>query len=87
VTALGTVTTTGALIVTAGGLVAAAAALARTRQVGQALAVLLDFLTAAALLHLAGPASWQKIGAAALTILIRQLATRALATARAARRR
>jgi hypothetical protein len=87
VTVLGTATTAGALLVTAAGLVAAAGALARTRHVGLALAVLLDFLTAAALLHLAGPGSWQKIGAAALTIVIRQLATRALAAARAARRR
>ena len=86
-TVLGTVTTAGALIVTAAGLVAAAAALARTRHVGLAMAVLLDFLTAAALLHLAGPASWQKIGAAALIIVIRQLASHALAAARAARRR
>ena len=83
----GTVATAGALLVTVAGLLAAAAALARTRQVGLALAVLLAFLTAAALLHLAGPASWQKIGAAALTIVIRQLADRALAAARAARRR
>ena len=86
-TALGTIATVGALIVTAAGLVAAAVALARTRRAPVALALLLDFLTAAALLHLAGPASWQRIGAAALTIVIRQLVSRALAAARAERHR
>jgi uncharacterized membrane protein len=88
VTAYGTVTTAAALIVTAAGLLAAAAALARTRQVGLAIAVLLDFLTAAALLRLAvSPPSWPAIGTAALVIVIRQLASRALAAARAVRHR
>ena len=52
-----------------------------------ALALLLDFFTAAALLRLAAPPSWPAIGAAARTIVIRQPASRALAAARGARRR
>jgi hypothetical protein len=76
-----------ALIVTAGGLIVAAVTLARTRQARLALALLLDFFTAAALLHLAAPPSWPALGAAALTIAIRQLASRALGAARDARHR
>jgi hypothetical protein len=75
-----------ALIVTAGGLIVAAVALVRTRSASLALALLLDFLTAAALLHLAAPPSWPAIGAAALTVAIRQLASHALTAARSARR-
>jgi hypothetical protein len=76
-----------ALIVTAAGLVAAAVALAGTRQVPLSLAVLLDFFTAASLLRLAGPPTWSALGAAALTIIIRQLASRSLRAAQALRRR
>jgi hypothetical protein len=76
-----------ALIVTAGGLIVAAVTLARTRQARLALALLLDFFTAAALLHLAAPPSWPALGAAALTIAIRQLASCALTAARDARHR
>ena len=76
-----------ALIVTAGGLIVAAVTLARTRQARLALALLLDFFTAAALLHLAAPPSWPALVAAALTIAIRQLAGRALTAARDARHR
>jgi hypothetical protein len=39
------------------------------------------------LLRLAAPPSWPALGAAALIIAIRQLASHALATARGARRR
>jgi hypothetical protein len=76
-----------ALTVTAAGLLAAAVALARTGRFQLALALLLDFLTAAVLLRLSASASWPAIGAAALVIAIRQLASRALAAARAARHR
>ena len=76
-----------ALIVTAGGLIVAAVTLARTRQARLALALLLDFFTAAALLRLAAPPSWPAIGAAALTIAIRQLASHALTADRGARHR
>jgi hypothetical protein len=82
-----TVSRDAALIVTAAGLIVAAVALARTRQAPLALALLLDFFTAAALLRLAAPPSWPAIGAAALTIVIRQLASRALTAARGARHR
>jgi hypothetical protein len=82
-----TVSRDAALLVTAAGLIVAAVALVRTRGAPLALALLLDFFTAAALLRLAAPPSWPAIGAAALTIVIRQLASRALAAARGARRR
>jgi hypothetical protein len=84
---IATVSRDAALIVTAAGLIVAAVALARTRQAPLALALLLDFFTAAALLRLAAPPSWPAIGAAALTIVIRQLASRALTAARGARHR
>jgi hypothetical protein len=82
------VTDTAALFVTAAGLLAAAVALAKTRRLPLAVALLLDFLTAAALLRLAvSPPSWPAIGTAALVIGIRQLASRALAAGRAVRHR
>ena len=84
---ISTVSRDAALIVTAAGLIVAAVALVRTRRAPLALALLLDFFTAAALLHLAGPPTWPALGAAALTIAIRQLASRALTTARGERRR
>ena len=82
-----TVTRDAALIVTAAGLVVAAVAVARTRLPRLALALLLDFFTAAALLRLAAPPTWRALGAAALTIAIRQLASRSLAATRGARHR
>jgi hypothetical protein len=82
-----TVSRDAALIVTAAGLIVAAVALARTRRASLALALLLDFFTAAALLRLAAPPTWPALGTAALTIVIRQLASHALAAARAARHR
>jgi hypothetical protein len=84
---IATVARDAALIVTAGGLIVAAIALARTRQARLALALLLDFLTAAALLHLAAPPSWPALGGAVLVIAIRQLASRALTAARGVRHR
>jgi hypothetical protein len=82
-----TVSRDAALLVTAAGLVVAAVAVARTRQARLALALLLDFFTAAALLRLAAPPTWPALGAAALTIVIRQLASRGLAASRGARHR
>ncbi len=76
-----------ALIVAAAGLIVATVALVRTRRAPLALALLLDFFTAAALLHLAGPPTWSALGAAALTIAIRQLASHALTGAGGARHR
>jgi hypothetical protein len=84
---IATVSRDAALIVTAAGLVVAAVAVARTRRARLALALLLDFFTAAALLRLAAPPTWPALGAAALTIAIRQLASRSLAAARGARDR
>jgi hypothetical protein len=66
-----------ALLITAAGLVVAVVALARTRRIPLSLALLLDFFTAASLLRLAGPPTWSSL-AAALTITIRQLASRGL---------
>jgi hypothetical protein len=82
-----TVAHDAALLVTAAGLVVAVVALARTRLVSLALALLLDFFTAASLIRLAGPLTWPVLGATALIIVVRQLASRALAAARGARRR
>jgi uncharacterized membrane protein (DUF4010 family) len=82
-----TVSRDAALIVTAAGLVVAAVTVARTRQARLALALLLDFFTAAALLRLAAPPSWPALAATALTIAIRQLASRSLAAARGPRHR
>jgi len=86
---IATVSRDAAVLVTAAGLVVATAALARTRRspLALALTLLLDFFTAAALLRLAAPPSWAALGAAALTIAIRQLASRGLAAARGARHR
>lgn len=75
------------LIITAAGLIVAAVALARTRRARLALALLLDFLTAAALLRLSAPPTWRALGAAALTIVVRQLASHALTADRGARHR
>jgi hypothetical protein len=84
---IATVSRDAALIVTVGGLVVAVVAFVRTRQARLALALLLDFFTAAALLRLAAPPTWRALGAAALTIAIRQLASRSLAATRGARHR
>jgi hypothetical protein len=70
-----------ALLTTAAGLVVAVVALARTRRIPLSLALLLDFFTAASLLRLAGPPTWSSLAAAALTITIRQLASRGLSIA------
>ncbi len=62
-----------ALLCTGGGLIAGAAALARTGQVLPAVAVGLDLWTAAGLLRLAGSPSWQRIAAAAAVVALRRL--------------
>ena len=84
---IATVSRDASLVITAAGLIVAAVALARTRRAPLALALLLDFFTAAALLHLAAPPSWPALGAAALTIAIRQLVRRTLTAAWGARHR
>ena len=82
-----TVAHNAALLVAVAGLVVAAVALAGTRRVALALALLLDFFTAAVLLRLVGPLSWPVLGVAALTIIVRQFASRALVAAQGPRRR
>lgn len=63
-----------ALAVTASGVLAAGVCLATTRDLRTALAVLLEMLTAAGLLRLAGPPSLRVTAAAGVVLLIRRLA-------------
>jgi hypothetical protein len=72
-----------ALLVTAAGLVVGGLALAKTRQIPLSLAVLLDFFTAAGLLSLVGPPTWSRLATVAVTITVRQLASRGLRAAQA----
>jgi hypothetical protein len=74
-----------ALLVTAAGVVVGGLALAKTRQIPLSLAVLLDFFTAAGLLRLVGPPTWSRLATVALTITVRQLASRGLRAAQAGR--
>ena len=62
-----------ALLVTGFGLLGAAAVLARSRDGRLALRVLLEFLTAAGLLRLAGNPGWAQIGSVAAVVALRQL--------------
>ncbi|GHD53572.1 DUF1622 domain-containing protein [Streptomyces galbus] len=62
-----------AVLITALGLVAAAAAWRLTHTVRGGLAVLLDFLTAAGLIRLAGEPSWGSVMLAAAVIALRKL--------------
>lgn len=55
------------------GLVCTAAVLARTRELRQALPVLLEFLLAAGLLRLTSDASWQALATAAVVVGVRKL--------------
>lgn len=72
-----------ALFVTAAGLLVVVMCLAKTRQIPLSLAVLLDSFTAASLLRLVGPLTWSRLATVALTITIRQLASRGLRAAQA----
>ncbi len=65
-----------ALLCTALGLVCAAAGLARTRELSQALPVLLELLTAAGLLRLTAEATWQALATAAVIVGVRTLVVR-----------
>ena len=82
-----TVVHVAALLTAAAGLVVATVALVRTRRISLSLALLLDFFTAASLLRLVGPLTWPELGTAALTIAIRQLASRSLRAAQSSGRR
>ncbi|MEV8316673.1 hypothetical protein AB0Q95_21130 [Streptomyces sp. NPDC059900] len=66
-------------LITALGLVAAAASWRLTHAVRHALAVLLDFLTAAVLLRLAGKPSWDSMILAGAVIALRGLLCASLA--------
>ncbi|MDG4825868.1 hypothetical protein O7635_28815 [Asanoa sp. WMMD1127] len=67
-------------VVGAMGIVAAAATLANGRRPLAALAVLLDFLTAAGLLHLAADPSYLRALSAGIVLVIRHLVTWTLQT-------
>ncbi|CAL9590323.1 hypothetical protein [Streptomyces sp. enrichment culture] len=73
-----------AVLLTGAGLVSAAAAYRITREARRALGVLLDFLTAAGLVRLAGDPAWDGILTAAAVIALRRLIGSGLALSRAA---
>jgi hypothetical protein len=62
-----------ALLVAGAAIVAAALVLARTRSLRQAVAVLLDLLTAAGLLRLAAAPTWPGLGVTVVVIVLRRL--------------
>ena len=68
-----TILDTAALAVTAAGILAAAVALLVTRRPRAALPVLLDLLTAAGLLRLAGTPHWGQLASAAAVVALRHL--------------
>ncbi|GAA1882580.1 hypothetical protein [Asanoa iriomotensis] len=68
---LGELTDAASAVVVAMGIVAGAATLVSTRRPLAALAVLLDFLTAASLLHLAANPSYLKALSAGIVLAIR----------------
>ncbi|MFC8270326.1 DUF1622 domain-containing protein [Streptomyces cinereoruber] len=69
---------TASLLLTVCGLLSAIAAYRTTRTFRSALAVLLDFLTAAGLIRLAEDPSWNSILQAAAVIALRKLLTTGL---------
>ncbi|MET9155580.1 hypothetical protein ABZX82_30535 [Streptomyces griseoflavus] len=71
-----------ALTTTVFGLVASAVVLVAARRPRAALAVLLDFLTAAGLLRLTGEPSWDAVAAATAVIAVRKLVTAGLRLSR-----
>lgn len=78
-------TADAALVCAVLALVSAAAVLARTRDLGQALPVLLELLTAAGLLRLAHDATWRAIVTAAVVVALRRLVAHGLHPAGAQR--
>ena len=71
-----------ALLLTALGLLSAGLVLARSRDVRQALAVLLEFLLAAGLLRLVHDATYQGLATTALIVVIRKLVSFGFSTVR-----
>ena len=80
------VTDVAALLVVAAAILAAAVVLVRIRSMRQALPVLLDLLTAAGLLRLAGAPAWSALAVTAIVIALRRLVTAGIQTASTARR-
>lgn len=72
-------------LLVAAALVVSAAALVATRDVRQALPVLLDLLLAVGLVRLSATGSWQSIGSAALVVVIRKIVGLGLLRGRTAR--
>lgn len=70
------------LLLTALGLLCAGLVLARSHDVRQALAVLLEFLLAAGLLRLVHGATYQGLATTALIVVIRKLVSFGLSTRR-----
>lgn len=71
-----------ALLLTALGLLCAVLVLARSRDVRQALAVLLEFLLAAGLLRLVHGATYRGLASTALIVVIRKLVSFGFSTGR-----
>jgi hypothetical protein len=76
---------TVAPILVAAALVVSGLVLASTRSPATALAVLLDLLLAAGLLHLSADAGWTAIGSAALVVVIRKVVALGLSAGRRGR--
>lgn len=72
-----------AFLVVAAAVVSAAVVLIRTRDLRRALPVLLDLLTAAGLIRLAGPPSWPVLASTAIVIVLRRLLAAGLRSAAA----
>ncbi len=70
---MSSLTSSAALLCTVLGLASAAAVLARTRELRQALPVLLEFLLAAGLLRLTQDATWRRLATAAVVVAVRKL--------------
>ncbi|GIF73963.1 hypothetical protein [Asanoa siamensis] len=77
---MGEITEAASAVVVAMGIVVGAATLAATRRPMAALAVLLDFLAAAGLLHLAADPTYLRALSAAIVLGIRHLITWSLQT-------
>ncbi|SNS68517.1 hypothetical protein SAMN05421812_101403 [Asanoa hainanensis] len=77
---LGEVTEAASAVAVAMGIVVAAASLAATRKPMAALAVLLDFLTVAGLLHLAADPTYLRALSAGIVLAVRHLITWSLQT-------
>ena len=73
---MSTLTGRAALLCTVLGLVCAGVVFARTRQLGQALPVLLELLMAAGLLRLTFDGTWRALATAAAVVVVRTIVVR-----------